>query len=81
MTKEAKEWLKKNKLLIKDTEYIDTSIGSKGHYEKLYGPSNGSLSGDGFCLFYFNGRRNKLYKFPEEVEKEVFHIDNMPVGI
>lgn len=79
MNKEAKKFIKKSGLFIKDVEFIDEPILSVEHYKKLYEPSKGSSSGDGFCIFYSPSSMKKgtIHIFPEDVEKKVFDINNL----
>ena len=86
---EAKAWIKKYGYLVKNIDIkIDEPIKNKSHYIKLYKPSGGSISGDGFCLFYDKGTslslvketKGTLHPFDEELEKEVFNPD-IPLDI
>tara|TARA_B110000908_G_C9904719_1_gene292620 strand:- start:289 stop:534 length:246 start_codon:yes stop_codon:yes gene_type:complete len=52
MTKEAKDWLKKHGFLIKNAKFNKNEIRSEEIYNSHYDKSKGSMSSEGFVLFY-----------------------------
>ncbi len=79
---EAKQFIKKCGLLIKNVKFIDEPIIKIEQYNDLYELSKGSISGDGYCFFYDNESRltGRIHVFSKEIEEEVFNVDNMPIG-
>ena len=80
MKRKAEDWIKKHAKGVK-VDIMDEDIVSEVHYRKLYEPSGGTLSGEGFCLFYVRtgsvggpSNRGKLYRLSEELEKEIFDV-------
>ena len=73
MTKEAKKFIKECELLTQNVKFIEGPISSLEHYEKLYEPSGGCITGDGFCIFYNKGTFDSgtMYAISEKAKKEL----------